>query len=213
MATNLHEQFNQYITGFFAEEDAVLKHIQAEAQRHELPRISIQAHEGRLLQFLAQMIGAKRILEIGTLAGYSAVWLARALPDDGKLITLEVSSKHAAIARAHFDYAGLSHKVDVRQGQAMDLLRKLEHEAPFDMVFIDADKVSYGEYLNWAANHIRIGGLISAHNAFRNGQIFDPQSLDDKAMVEFNRQLAKDERLNSFILAIGDGLAVALRQV
>jgi caffeoyl-CoA O-methyltransferase len=206
------EAIDQYISQLFAPEDDALRHIQAEAKRNNMPEISIQAFEGRLLQFLAQMVNAKRIVEIGTLAGYSGAWLARSLPADGKLVTLDVSEKHANVAKGNFAHAGLSDKIEVRQGDARDLLKKLSAEGPFDMVFIDADKDSYPFYLEWAIDNVRQGGLIAAHNALRHGKIVAPENDLDRAMVEFNKRIAEDSRLSSFILAVGDGMAVSIKK-
>ena len=206
------EAIDQYISQLFAPEDDALRHIQAEANRNNMPEISIQAFEGRLLQFLAQMVNAKHIVEIGTLAGYSGVWLARALPADGKLVTLDVSEKHANVAKSNFAQAGLSNKIEVRQGDAHDLLKKLSAEGPFDLVFIDADKDSYPFYLEWAIDNVRQGGLIAAHNALRHGKIVAPDNDLDRAMVEFNKRIAEDSRLSSFILAVGDGMAVSIKK-
>jgi caffeoyl-CoA O-methyltransferase len=206
------EAIEQYISQLFSPEDDALRHIQAEAKRNDMPDISIQSFEGRLLQFLAQMVNAKKIVEIGTLAGYSAAWLARALPSDGKLITLDVSEKHANVARANLAYAGLSDKVDLRQGDARDLLKKLSAQAPFDMVFIDADKDSYPFYLEWAIENLRQGGLIAAHNALRQGKVIAPDNDLDRAIADYNKLIAEDSRLSSFILAVGDGMAVSIKR-
>jgi caffeoyl-CoA O-methyltransferase len=212
MDETIREAIDQYISQLFAPEDDALRHIQAEANRNNMPEISIQPFEGRLLQFLAQMANAKKIVEIGTLAGYSAAWLARALPSDGKLISLDVSEKHANVARANLANAKLSDKVEVRQGDARDLLKKLTADAPFDMVFIDADKDSYPFYLEWAIENVRQGGIIAAHNALRHGKIIAPDNDLDRAMAEFNKRIAEDKRLSSFILAIGDGMAISIKK-
>jgi caffeoyl-CoA O-methyltransferase len=212
MDETIREAIDQYISQLFAPEDDELRHIQAEAKRHEMPDISIQPFEGGLLQFLAQMANAKKIVEIGTLAGYSAAWLARSLPADGKLITLDVSEKHAKVAKANLANAKLSDKVEVRQGDAHDLLKKLSADAPFDLVFIDADKDSYPFYLEWAIENVRQGGIIAAHNALRGGKIVAPDNDMDRAMAEFNKRIAEDSRLSSFILAIGDGMAVSIKK-
>jgi caffeoyl-CoA O-methyltransferase len=212
MDETIREAIDQYISQLFAPEDDALRHIQAEANRNNMPEISIQPFEGRLLQFLAQMANAKKIVEIGTLAGYSAAWLARSLPADGKLISLDVSEKHANVARANLANAKLSDKVEVRQGDARDLLKKLTADAPFDMVFIDADKDSYPFYLEWAIENLRQGGIIAAHNALRHGKIIAPDNDLDRAMAEFNKRIAEDKRLSSFILAIGDGMAVSIKK-
>lgn len=212
MNENTREQLNDYITTLYGAEDGVLQHIQAETTRNNMPEISLAAHEGRLLQFLAEMVGAKLIVEIGTLAGYSGTWLARALPEGGKLITLEVSSKHAAVARNNFEEAGLSAKVDLREGQAGELLDNVSAEGPFDMVFIDADKPSYPDYLEWAIENVRPGGIITAHNALQGGGILNPQNSSAHGMAKFNERLAQDSRLSSMIFNVGDGMAVGIKK-
>jgi len=193
-------------------EDEALRSIQGEAERAGLPNISIEPFEGRLLQFLVMSVGAKKAVEIGTLAGYSGVWIARALPADGKLYTLEKSSKHADVARQTFARAGIASKVELLQGDAHDLLAKLSARAPFDFVFIDADKGSYSKYLAWAVDNLRSGGMVAAHNAFRGGRIVAPEDDDDRLIDSFNRALAADKRLESTILAIGDGMAVGIKK-
>jgi caffeoyl-CoA O-methyltransferase len=200
-----------YIDNTFGGHDNVMQWIQDEADRSELPAISVLPSEGRLLQFLALAVGARKIVEIGTLAGYSGVWLARVLPVDGKLYSLEKSSKHAALARVSFERAGLSDKVQIIEGTALDSLQTLSSDGPFDFVFIDADKVSYPDYLAWAVENLRVGGMLAAHNALRGGRIVNPESDDDKGMAAFNTILAADQRLFSTIIAMGDGMAVAIK--
>jgi caffeoyl-CoA O-methyltransferase len=205
-------KLNEYVTNLFVYEDEALRSIEGEADRAGLPNISIEPFEGRLLQFLVMSVGAKKAVEIGTLAGYSGVWIARALPADGKLYTLERSSKHADIARQTFARAGVSSKVELLQGDAHDLLAKLSSQAHFDFVFIDADKASYVKYLTWAVDNLRAGGMVAAHNAFRGGKIIAPECDDDRLIDAFNRALAADQRLESTILAIGDGMAVGIKK-
>jgi caffeoyl-CoA O-methyltransferase len=206
------ELLNQYVTDLFASEDEALQWIQSEAQRNGMPQISIKPFEGRMLQLLAQTVGAKKIVEIGTLAGYSGTWLARALPADGKLYTLEKSSKHAEIARSGFQRAGVSDKVELIEGSAIESLRKLSDKGPFDFVFIDADKLSYPEYLAWAVENLRVGGMVTAHNAFRNGRITMPENEEDRAMDVFNRAVAREKRLDSTILGVGDGMVMGIKK-
>jgi caffeoyl-CoA O-methyltransferase len=203
---------DQYVVDLFSSEDEVLTWIQAEADRNGLPQISIRPHEGRLLQILMKALVARKVLEIGTLAGYSTVWLARALPVDGKLITLEKSSKHAEVARTSIDRAGLDKKVTIWEGNAADLLEKARMQAPFDFIFIDADKTSYVNYLEWAAENLRPGGMVTAHNAYRGGRILAPESDDDKAIAQFNETLAHHPRFESTIIGVGDALAVGLKK-
>ncbi len=212
MDSNTRAELDHYITTLYAQEDETLRWIQDEAERHELPAISLQPFEGRLMQLLATMVQAKNIVEIGTLAGYSGVWLARALPHDGKLYTLEKSSKHAQVARHSFQRAGVADKVEVLEGDARESLRRLSAHAPFDLVFIDADKGSYPDYLAWAIEHLRPGGMVAAHNAFRSGSILTPQSADDHAMLAFNQAIADHPQLDGMILAVGDGMAVGVKK-
>jgi len=212
MSDNQNALIEQYITDLFAPEDDVLKWIRAESERNGLPTIHVQPSDGRLLQMLIYAINARLVVEIGTLGGYSGTWIARALPPDGKLYTLEKSSKHAQVARASFARAGVSNKVELREGTAADWLEKLRDQGPFDFVFIDADKASYPIYLAWAVDNLRLGGIIAAHNALREGRVLSPESDDDRSIRAFNQALATDSRLDSMIFAIGDGTAVGIKK-
>jgi caffeoyl-CoA O-methyltransferase len=206
-------RLDDYVSELYVQEDEALQAIGPEAERSGLPAISVRPFEGRLLQFLVYAGNAKKVVEIGTLAGYSGSWIARALPADGKLYTLEMSSKHAAVARANFERTGVSSKVELVEGNALDSLKHLSTQAPFDLVFIDADKEGYPAYLEWAIENLRPGGMVAAHNAFRSGKIFEPQDEADRAMDAFNRSLAAEPRLESTILAIGDGMAVGVKKL
>jgi len=215
MDSKLLAQLNEYVTDLFAQEDDALRQAQQNALANGIPRIHIQPFEGRLLQFLAELIGARKIVEIGTLAGYSSIWLARALPADGQLYTLEMEPRHAAVAQENFARAGVADKVEIRQGVALESLAGLRTEAPFDMVFIDADKTSYPQYLAWAVEHMRSGGLIAAHNALTSDarpRVFPPFAEGDQQVVEYNQAIADDARLSSFIIGMGAGLAVARKK-
>jgi caffeoyl-CoA O-methyltransferase len=212
MTDDNRAQLEQFVTDLFAPEDEVLKWIREESDRNGLPTIHVQPADGRLLQILMLATNARRVVEIGTLGGYSGVWMARALPPDGKLYTLEKSSKHAQVARASFARAGLSNKVELREGAALDWLDKLRDQGPFDFVFIDADKGGYQAYLDWAVDNLRLGGIVTAHNAFRGGQILDPESDDDRSIKAFDEALASNPRLDSTILAIGDGMALGIKK-
>jgi len=143
-----------------------------------LPAIAVAPNQGRLLNLLASFLGAERILEIGALGGYSSLWLARALPSDGRLISLEIDPDHAEVARANLAAAGLAGQAEVRTGRAIDLLPALTHERPFDMVFIDADKPSNPDYFDWALKLVRPGGLIVVDNVVRAGRVIDTGSSD-----------------------------------
>jgi caffeoyl-CoA O-methyltransferase len=209
---NLHERLDQYVTDLYAREDDVLEWIKAETERHEMPTINLRPFEGRLLQMLIYALGARKVVEIGTLAGYSGVWIARALPPDGRLYTLEKSSKHARVAFASFERAGVEDRVELLEGAGQDLLPKLSAQGPFDLVFIDAEKSGYLDYLAWTVDNLRPGGMVTAHNALRHGQVLAPESDDDRLIHEFNQSLAADPRLESTILAIGDGMAVGIKK-
>ncbi len=209
---NLRERLDEYVTNLFAREDDALAWIKAETSRHDMPAINLKPFEGRLLQFLVYALGARKVVEIGTLAGYSAVWIARALSTGAKLYTLEKSSKHAEVARASFERAGVSERIELLEGAAQDSLRKLAAKGPFDLVFIDADKGGYVDYLAWAVDNLRPGGMVAAHNAFRQGGVLTPENDDDRTIRVFNTTLANDMRLESTILAIGDGMAVGIKK-
>ena len=212
MNQDVHDKLNAYTTELFAREDDALRWIQAEAVRAGLPTISVQPYEGRLLQFLLRAVGARRAVEIGTLAGYSGTWIARALPADGKLYTLERSGKHAAVARASFERAGVADRVELLEGPALEGLAKLSGRGPYDFVFIDADRPNYNRYLDWAAEHLRPGGIVAAHNAFRHGGVLTPQNEDDRAVQVFNRAFAVDPRFDTTVIGVGDGMAAGIRR-
>lgn len=202
-----------YVRHLFAREDTVLEELRQESGRRGLPEISISAEVGRLLQVLLAASGARRVLEIGTLAGYSAIWMARALPPDGRVVSLEIDQDRAELARSYVERAGLGERVEIRCGDAADLLPELERAgARFDAVFIDADKESYGTYLDHALVLVRPSGLILADNAFWSGRVLEPDPEDEstRAVQAFNRRLAEDRRLIATLLPVRDGLAVAV---
>ena len=193
-------------------EDAGLKAALTAASQQGLPPIQISPVQGKLLQMLATACQAHKILEIGSLAGYSGIWLARALPADGRLITLEMNPHHAEIVRQSFAVAGVADRTEVRTGKALDLLPQLESEAPFDLVFIDADKPPYPQYLEWALRLTRPGSIIVADNCIRNGRGFRLAESEETTEVaaymagiyEYNRRIASDSRLVSLALAMDD---------
>ena len=211
MSQPLAQRLNHYVSELFADEDDVLQFVRRETEAKGLPLINLEPNEARLLQLIVRLCGAERVVEVGTLAGYSGIWIARALPDDGRLITIEVSSVHAEVARAHFERAGLADKVTVMQGAGVQVLPKLAPDGPFDLIFIDADKGNYHNYLAWAADNLRVGGVVVADNAFWGGNIFDPKTEDDRAMVAFNRVLAEHPQFDSTIIEVGDGLALGVK--
>lgn len=202
----------------FAPEDDALRHARAVTREEEMPAIEISPLQGRLLQVLAAACGAKRILEIGALAGYSSIWLARALPADGRLISLEVSEKHARVARASLERAGVGDRAEVRVGPAEETLPALAQEPPFDLVFIDADKPGYPTYLDWALRLTHPGSLIVADNCIRGGAPLRPSqdgaNADTQGLAAYDQRVASDPRLLTIALPIDedgmDGFAISV---
>ena len=215
---NLLREVDNYIEGLYSTNDEALDAALRSSEEHGLPPINVSANEGRLLYMLAKLSGAKKILEIGTLGGYSTIWLARALPEGGSLLSLEYSSKHAEVARANIERAGLADQVEVRVGAGLDLLPKIASngEGPFDLFFIDADKENYPGYLDWAIKLSHPGSVILSDNLIRNGAVIAPTSDDTAASViaKYNRTLATNPRLESVILPIirenTDGLGITI---
>jgi predicted O-methyltransferase YrrM len=215
MQDSTHEAIAGYLRDLYAPEDEALTYALSESAARGMPQIHIRAEEGRLLQWLIQVVGAKRVIEIGTLAGYSGTWLARGLPADGKLITLDVNPDHTAMAQEVFKRAGVADRVEARVGKGADLLAALATEGPFDAVFIDADKDSYPIYLEWAAQNLRPGGLVMAHNALSGGAVVGAKERDPgqlKGIMGLNQSLAEDPRWSGMLIAMGDGLAAGIRK-
>jgi caffeoyl-CoA O-methyltransferase len=197
-------RIDDYIEERFAPQDEALEAALREARRAGLPQIQVSPNEAKLLQLLAEMVGARRILEVGTLGGYSAIHFGRALPEDGTLISLEIDERHAEVARKNVERAGLSSKVEIQVGDARELLARITEnaEGPFDVVFIDADKEGYPEYLEWALKLTRHGSLILGDNTIRGGSILDPRDDSARATSEFNERIAGDPRLSAILLPI-----------
>jgi predicted O-methyltransferase YrrM len=184
-----------------------------------LPAIDVSRLQGKFLDLLVRISGARRALEIGTLGGYSTIWMARALPDGGRIVTLEFDPNHAAVARANLENAGVLDRVDLRLGRAVDSLAALEESGapPFDLIFIDADKESYPEYLDWALKLSRPGTTIVADNVVRDGKVVDPECDDPRVhgVRRFTELVAAEPRLSATVLqTVGakgyDGLALAV---
>ena len=209
-----HDGLDRYVRRLFATECDCLHAIRARADEAALPPIQLPPATARAVQILLFASGARRVLEVGTLAGYSAVWIARALPPDGELITLEIDPDRAAVARRSLRDANLADRARVRAGDALDLMAALDPDPPFDAVFLDADKERYCDYLEQAARLVRRGGLFMADNAFWRGSVLDPAGSDELAahIHRFNQRVAADERFEATILPVGDGLMVAVRR-
>ncbi len=210
-----------YIGNLFAQEDEALTAALQEMREAGLPQISVSPVLGKFLYLLAKLAGARRILEIGTLGGYSTIWLGRALPEDGQLITLELNPLHAKIARRNLARAKLLGLGEVREGPALELMQKLAAagEGPFDMIFIDADKETYPEYFETALKLSRPGTLIAADNVIRAGAVLDPAARASDPMVagavRFADALAKCPAAEATIVQwVGtkghDGVALAI---
>jgi len=219
MSQDLWEQVDDYINSVAIEPDAALEAATASAVKAQLPPVSVTAAQGKLLHLMARSLGATRILEIGTLAGYSTIWLARALPPGGRLITIEANPAHADIARANIEGARLSERVDIRLGQALDVLPQIgaEQQPPFDFIFIDADRTGLADYFDWAVKLSHPGSVIIVDNVVRKGGVIDAASdnVDVKGVRRFNDRLKTDTRVDVTMIqtvsAKGhDGFAMAL---
>jgi caffeoyl-CoA O-methyltransferase len=214
-ATDLLLRIDAYIEELFAPPDPALEGALRRSRAVGLPEIQISPTEGKLLRLLAEIAGVRRILEIGTLGGYSTIHLAGALPEEGLLVSLEVDERNAGVARENIAEAGLESVVEVRVGDARELLAWMfeDGEGPFDLTFIDADKGGYPEYLEWALRLSRPGSLILGDNAIMGGSVIEPEEGSAQAIRQFNERLAQDPRLSAIVLPLirgrVDGLAIA----
>jgi len=219
MDQKLFEAVDQYISDLFIKEEESLTAAERSHGLENIPAINVSPNLGKFLYLMARISKAVKILEVGTLAGYSTIWMAKALPENGRLISLEIDPRHASIARKNIERAGLSSKVEVRVGKAIDLLPGMvkESEGPFDMIFIDADKPPYAEYFEWALKLSKSGTLIIADNVIRDGKVLD--QIHEDPMVQgaqrFNKALAANNQVSATILqTIGvkeyDGMAIAV---
>jgi predicted O-methyltransferase YrrM len=201
MSQQLWTAVDDYFSDQLVPSDTVLDDTLRASDEAGLPAINVAANQGKLLMLLAQIRGARSILEIGTLGGYSTIWLGRALPADGRLVTLESRPSHAEVARANLERAGLSGIVDVRLGNALQTLAKLVDEGagPFDFVFLDADKANLPGYLEWSLKLSRPGTVIVADNVVRGGHVTDPDSssADVRGVRRYLEMASTDPRLDS----------------
>lgn len=201
MAQDTWTAVDEYVTGLLAPPDGALEAAVRAGEAAGLPQIQVSPPQGKLLHLLAKTIAASSILEFGTLAGYSTIWLARALPPGGRLITLEANPEYAEVAAASIAAAGFGEAVEVRVGPALDQLPQLEADrlGPFDLTFIDADKVHTPDYFAWTLDHSRPGSLIVADNVIRDGRLADPDD-DDPAIAaqrRFHEQLSTEPRVEA----------------
>ena len=208
-------EIDRYVEELFATNDEVLEKTLRESKDAGLPEIQVSPNEGKLLRMLTEISGARRVLEIGTLGGYSAIHFARALPENGTLISLEVDERHAEVARENIRYAGLDGLVEVLVGDAHELLATMVQNdvEPFDLIFIDAEKEGYPTYLERALELSRPGSLILGDNAIRGGSVLEPEGESARATHEFNERLAQHPGLSAIVLPLIreriDGLAIA----
>jgi predicted O-methyltransferase YrrM len=219
MDKSIFESVDQYINGLVAPEDEALKNTIHSLDQEGIPQISVSANQGKFLQVMVRTVNAKRILELGTLGGYSTIWMARALPPGGKLISLELEEKHAAVAQKNIEAAGVEQKVEIRVGSAIESLEEMirNKEEAFDFIFIDADKPPYAEYFGLALKLSRPGTLIITDNVIREGKVLNEESGDDtvKGVARFNKMLASCKEVTATIIqTVGakdhDGMALAV---
>lgn len=210
MDESVRQRCVEYAEGLYARETDAQRWVRSELERRDLPLIHVSPLEGRLLALLARTVDAARLLEVGTLGGYSALWLVSLLPGHAELLTLERHPDHAALAREAFQRAGEEDRIALREGDARTALAELPGDPPFDFVFVDADKESYPEYLEHAAALMRPGGLVVADNAFWKGKVLEPDDEPGtRGIVEYNRMIAEDPRFEGLVLPVRDGLSVA----
>lgn len=219
MDTQLFEKVDLYISQLLAPEDDALKETIRSIDDAGMPQISITPSQGKFLQILAKLCHAKRILELGTLGGYSTIWLARALPIDGKLITIEIDPQHAEVAQKNLINAGVADRVDIHVGKSLELLPQLvdKGEEPFDLIFIDADKPPYAKYFELCLRLARQGSVIVLDNVIREGMVLEEQSDDERVqgVQKLNKLLSGHPKVTATILQqVGakeyDGMAIAI---
>ncbi|MBF2088339.1 MAG: class I SAM-dependent methyltransferase [Synechococcales cyanobacterium K44_A2020_017] len=213
---NLTETLRNYLLSVSLQETEVLQALRAETAQHPMGQMQIAPEQGQLMALLVQLMGARRILEIGVFTGYSSLVMALALPADGQIVACDVSDDYTAIARRYWEQAGVAHKVDLRIAPALDTLDRLlaDQVAPFDLAFIDADKSNYLNYYERSLQLVRSGGLIVIDNVLWSGRVADPSVTDNRtqAIRDFNAALHQDDRIHLSLIPIADGLTLALKR-
>lgn len=211
--TPLNDRLVNYMATLFPAEDSVLEQLKKEAMEAGLPEIQISPEQGAFISVLLKGIGARKVIEVGTLGGYSAIIMARALPDDGSVVTLEVDPFHAEFARRQIRNAGLEEKITVYTGPGIDLLeRTLSESGPYDFAFIDADKESYVRYVDLLYPLMRRGGMIAGDNALAGGEVINTQTDSEhvKGIQAFNRHMAEHPGIDAAIVPVGDGMCIGV---
>ena len=211
MLTLVPEEIEEYARAHSDPEPALLTELAAETHENtDLPQMLIGPLEGNLLRTLVQLTGGRRVLELGCFTGYSALWMASGMPADGRLTTCDVSEEYTAIARKFWARSEHGSKIELRLGPALETIETLE--GPFDLVFVDADKVNYVNYWDACIPKIRSGGLLVADNVLWSGRVLDPVSESDRAIAEFNTHARDDDRVECAVLTVRDGMLVARKK-
>ncbi|MFP4370584.1 MAG: O-methyltransferase [Candidatus Kapaibacterium sp.] len=214
--TPVSEELFEYLLKNFSAEDDFLTQLRKDAKASGMPEITISPVQGAFMQFMLKMLGAGYVLEIGTLGGYSAIIMARAMNDSGHLITVELNPVHAEFAKEKIKEAGLDHIIEVVNKSGLDFVNSYKPDKPLDFVFVDADKPSYYTYLQQLTPYIRQGGIFAADNAFAFGFLLDAapeRNPDDvKSIISFNTKFREDERYFTHLLSVGDGLILGLKK-
>ena len=218
MTPELFREIDAYVESLFVEDDPILTQAVKDATAAGLPAIQVSPSQGKTLYLIAKMCRAERVLEVGTLGGYSTTWLARALPANGTVTTLELDQKHADVARKNLDRAGVGTRVRIEVGSAAKTMQTMidRREAPFDLIFIDADKPGYSQYLDLSLALSHSGTVILADNLIRDGEVMHPNAADENARAAraFNAKLAAHPRLESIIVPFVktrvDGMSISI---
>jgi caffeoyl-CoA O-methyltransferase len=200
-----------YADTTFQPQDDVLLEITTRAKAAGLPGIHVGAMDGLHIEIITRAIGATRAVEFGTLGGYSGVCILRGMPEEGRLYTLEIDPKHAEVAREAFELAGVGDRAEILLGPAMETAAQLESTGPFDLIFIDADKGNYGAYLDWAADHVRVGGVVMVDNTFAWGHVHHRGEETADIVHALNIEMASGGKFRSTILPTGEGLTIGVR--
>lgn len=205
----LNDKLYNYIIDTFVEEDDLLKQIVADTEKKDIPLIQISPDSGKFLYMLLKMLRAKSVLEIGALTGYSTIWMARALPEDGRVITLEINETHAGEAKNNYKTAGLDNKITLMHGSALESLDKLQNEK-FDFVFIDADKNNSSNYFDKVIGCMNKGGVIACDNTLKSGRVVDENpDVYTQGIIDYNKKVANDLRVESLLVSISDGITLS----
>ncbi|WLG52502.1 O-methyltransferase [Pseudomonas sp. FP1742] len=214
---NLDDSLYQYLLDVSLRETPLLKRLRDETQALPMARWQVAPEQGQFLALLVKLIGARRLLEVGTFTGYSALCMAAALPDDGSLICCDLPGDYNATARRYWQEAGVGGRIDLRLAPALETLEQLEQQGQgehFDLIFIDADKANYPAYLEHALRLLRVGGLAVFDNTLWSGRVLEanPESEDTRAIQALNRALKDDSRVDLSLLPLGDGLTICRKR-